>query len=87
MDYIYIQDERHIKDRRPLSPFCDCLTCSHYSVGYMHHLFKINDSAFYRLATIHNLRFMVQLCQRLRLRQAGPISEETAVEDPKARRG
>jgi queuine tRNA-ribosyltransferase len=87
LDYIYIQDERHIKDRRPLSPYCDCLTCSHYSVGYMHHLFKINDSAFYRLATIHNLRFMVQLCQRLRLRQAGPISEETAVEDPKARRG
>jgi queuine tRNA-ribosyltransferase len=85
MDYLYIQDECHIKDRRPLSPYCDCLTCNHYSVGYLHHLFKINDSAFYRLATIHNLRFMVQLCQRLRLRKAGPVLEENVVEDPTAR--
>lgn len=70
MDYVYIQDERYTKDTRPISNVCDCLTCSHYSAGYLHHLFKINDSSFLRLATIHNLRFMTQLCQRLRLRQA-----------------
>ncbi len=69
MDYVYIQDERYTKDPRPISPVCDCLSCSHYPAGYLHHLFKINDSAFLRLATIHNLRFMTQLCQRLRLRE------------------
>jgi len=45
---------------------CDCLTCRRYSRSYLHHLFKIGDSLYYRLATLHNLRFMVQLCNRLR---------------------
>ena len=71
LEYIYIQDERYTKDRRPISPYCDCPTCTHYSIGYLHHLFKVNDSAFLRLATLHNLRFMTQLSQRLRQRRMG----------------
>jgi queuine tRNA-ribosyltransferase len=35
-------------------------------VGYLHHLFKIKDHLAERLATLHNLRFMVQLTERLR---------------------
>ncbi len=68
MKYAYIQDERYIKEGRPLSPYCDCLICRRYSAGYLHHLFKLNDSLFPRLATIHNLSFMVQLTARLRER-------------------
>jgi len=66
--YIYINDERHIKDDGPVSPGCDCPCCSRYSLGYLHHIFKINDSLFLRLATLHNLRFMTQLTDRIRLR-------------------
>ncbi len=68
MKYLYIQDERYIKNSRPLSPYCPCLTCRRYSAGYLHHLFKLNDSLFPRLATIHNLSFMVRLTARLRER-------------------
>jgi queuine tRNA-ribosyltransferase len=64
--YLYIEDEKLIKDGSPLSEYCDCLTCRRYSRSYLHHLFKIGDTLFYRLATLHNLRFMVQLCDRLR---------------------
>ena len=64
--YIYANDDKHIKTDTPISRFCDCLCCSNYSLGYLHHLFKINDSLFLRLATIHNLRFMTQLTERLR---------------------
>jgi queuine tRNA-ribosyltransferase len=32
----------------------------------LHHIFKINDALFFRLATLHNLRFMAQLTERLR---------------------
>lgn len=64
--YQYINDEKHIRSDRPISPFCDCPACSRYSAGYLHHLFKINDAAFLRLATLHNLRFMVQLTDRIR---------------------
>lgn len=65
LDYVYIQDERHIKADLPLSPGCDCLTCTRYSAGYLHHLFKMGDNLYFRLATIHNLRFMTQLTERL----------------------
>ncbi|HKJ27145.1 MAG TPA: tRNA guanosine(34) transglycosylase Tgt [Anaerolineales bacterium] len=64
--FIYMQDEEHIRSAEPISPFCDCETCAGYSRGYLHHLFKLGDHLFYRLATIHNLRFMRLLEDRMR---------------------
>jgi queuine tRNA-ribosyltransferase len=66
--YIYIQDKKHIKANRPISPFCDCSCCRDYSLGYLRHLFKLNDCLYQRLATIHNLRFTTQLMNYLRSR-------------------
>ena len=65
-NYVYVNDDKYIKSNTPVSSVCDCLCCTHYSLGYLHHLFKINDTLFFRLATIHNLRFMTMLTQRLR---------------------
>jgi len=70
LDYVYIGDDRHIKSNQPVSAYCDALCCIRYSRGYLHHLFKIDDSLFLRLATLHNLRFMTQLTERIRS-QAG----------------
>ncbi|GAC1405039.1 MAG: tRNA guanosine(34) transglycosylase Tgt [Ktedonobacteraceae bacterium] len=64
--YVYANDDKHIKNDKPISEQCDCLCCTHYSLGYLHHLFKIGDTLFFRLATMHNLRFMTMLTQRLR---------------------
>ncbi len=69
--YVYIGDKKHIKSDRPLDGACDCLTCSRYSLGYLHHLFKIGDSAFLRLATLHNLRALARLCAHLRSERHG----------------
>ncbi len=68
--YVYASDDKHIKANRPISPFCDCLCCRRYSLGYLRHLFKINDALFARLATVHNLRFMVRFAAHLRERLA-----------------
>ena len=68
--YIYINDERHIRSNQPISPYCNCPVCSHYSAGYLHHLFKLNDSLFLRLSTLHNLSFMAQLTQRIQQRSS-----------------
>ncbi|MBE3560215.1 MAG: tRNA guanosine(34) transglycosylase Tgt [Ktedonobacteraceae bacterium] len=68
--YLYVNDDKYIKKNGPVSSVCDCLCCQNYSIGYLHHLFKINDSLFLRLATIHNLRFMTMLMQRLRAHHA-----------------
>jgi queuine tRNA-ribosyltransferase len=67
LSYVYINDERHIKADQPLSAGCDCLTCRRYSAGYLHHLFKMGDHLYFRLATIHNLRFMTELTERLKV--------------------
>jgi queuine tRNA-ribosyltransferase len=67
--FVYITDDKHIKAQEPLEPYCDCLTCRNYARGYLHHLFKSNDATFQRLATIHNLRFMMRLMERLQRRR------------------
>jgi queuine tRNA-ribosyltransferase len=66
LDYIYAQDERHIRDKNPIDPACDCHTCRNYSMGYIHHLHQINENLFARLATIHNLYFMARIIRYLR---------------------
>jgi queuine tRNA-ribosyltransferase len=58
LSYRYIQDEHNVKDNRPLVEGCACPVCRRYSAGYLHHLFKMNDPLFPRLATLHNLGFM-----------------------------
>nr|AIA13179.1 RibD C-terminal domain protein [uncultured bacterium] len=62
----YVTDDKYIRSSDPVSGLCDCLACSRYSMGYMHHLYKIGDSLFMRLATMHNLRFMTMLMGKMR---------------------
>jgi len=50
----------------PIDPTCDCYTCRHYSAAYLHHLFKAEELLGYRLASIHNLRYMARLSARMR---------------------
>ncbi|MEZ4864063.1 MAG: tRNA guanosine(34) transglycosylase Tgt [Caldilineaceae bacterium] len=63
--FLYLTDDKFIKAREPIAEDCDCLTCRHYSRGYLNHLYRANDAAFMRLATLHNLRFMARLMARL----------------------
>ncbi len=50
----------------PLEPDCDCYTCRTFSTAYIHHLFKCEELLAYRLATIHNLRFIMRLVEEIR---------------------
>ncbi len=54
-------------DNRPIMEECDCATCrAGYSRAYLNHLFKSDELLYYRLSSIHNVRFMVRLCEQLR---------------------
>ncbi len=66
LSYLYIDDKKHIKATGPIDDGCDCPTCARYPVAYLHHLFKIGDSLFMRLATLHNVRAMTRLVDLLR---------------------
>ncbi len=50
----------------PIDISCDCYTCRTFSAAYLHHLFRSGELLAYRLATIHNLRFIIRLMQEIR---------------------
>jgi len=55
------------KDRdEPIDHWCDCYTCQTFSAAYLHHLFKCEELLAYRLATVHNLRFVLRLMDEMR---------------------
>ena len=58
-----IRNACYRKRDNPFDPECDCYTCSTFSAAYLHHLFRCEELLAYRLATIHNLRFVTRLMQ------------------------
>jgi queuine tRNA-ribosyltransferase len=50
----------------PVDAACDCLMCSRFSMSYVHHLFRNDELLAYRLASIHNLRFLARLVEQMR---------------------
>ncbi len=50
----------------PLMEGCNCYTCANYTKAYVHHLFKAKEILGHRLASIHNLHFMVNLVKQIR---------------------
>ena len=50
----------------PIEEGCDCYVCRNFSAAYVHHLFRARELLAYRLATIHNLRFVVHLMEEMR---------------------
>lgn len=53
-------------DPRPIDPSCDCPACSRYSRAYLHHLFRLEEAAAWRLLSLHNLRYYTKLMERIR---------------------
>ncbi len=52
--------------QEPIDTGCDCYACRNFSAAYLHHLFKCEEMLAYRLATIHNLRFIIRLTEQIR---------------------
>ena len=53
-------------DAGPIDPGCDCKVCATHSRAYIRHLFAANEMLGMRLATIHNLRFVLRLMEEMR---------------------
>ena len=63
---INLRNARFRTDERPIDATCDCFTCRNHSRAYLRHLCRAGEFSFYRLATIHNLRFLVRLMAEIR---------------------
>ncbi len=53
-------------DPGPIDPDCACEACRNHSRAYLAHLFRARELLAYRLATVHNVTWTLELMRRLR---------------------
>lgn len=58
---LVIKNASYSEDDRPLDEGCNCYVCRNYKRGYIRHLFKAQEILGQRLATYHNLYFLLKL--------------------------
>ena len=63
---VTIKAARFKEDPRPVDPECGCMVCRTYSRAYLCHLFRAREITYFRLATIHNLYYYLNLMKRMR---------------------
>jgi queuine tRNA-ribosyltransferase len=68
---INIRNAQFERDARPIEEGCQCFTCRIFSRAYLRHLFKTKELLAPRLATIHNVHFLLTLMQEIREAIAG----------------
>jgi tRNA-guanine transglycosylase len=61
-----LRGARFKADESPIDPACACSTCRTYSRAYLRHLFLAHELTYFRLATIHNVHFVLDLMARIR---------------------
>jgi tRNA-guanine family transglycosylase len=77
---IHLRNAAFRLDGRPIDPSCDCPTCAKHSRAYLQHLCRSGELSYYRLATLHNLRFMARLMDEIRAAIAADRLETLARE-------
>ncbi|OGE81865.1 MAG: hypothetical protein A3E98_03190 [Candidatus Doudnabacteria bacterium RIFCSPHIGHO2_12_FULL_48_11] len=63
---INIDNEKFKEDFIPVDNACPCYGCGNYTRAYIRHLFASQEPLGIRLATMHNLRFYLNLMERIR---------------------
>ena len=64
---VVVRNATYERDFSPLDENCDCYTCKNYTRAYIRHLVKTNEILGIRLLSIHNLRFLTKLMERVRI--------------------
>jgi queuine tRNA-ribosyltransferase len=62
---INIANAQFKNDFSPIDERCDCYACKNYTKAYLHHLFRVNEPLGAQMAALHNLKFFVQLMNKL----------------------
>jgi queuine tRNA-ribosyltransferase len=64
---VVVRNATYERDFTPLDPECDCYTCKNYTRAYIRHLINAKEILGVRLLSIHNLRFLTKLMERVRM--------------------
>ena len=62
-----VRNAAFARDYEPIDKSCDCYACRNFSRAYIRHLFKAGEILAARLATTHNLRFLMRLMDDIKL--------------------
>lgn len=63
---INIKGAKFKEDEGPIDEECKCFTCQRYSRSYLNHLFRAREISYFRLATLHNLHYYLNLMREVR---------------------
>ena len=63
---LVIRNATYAHDFGPIEEGCDCYACQNFSRAYIRHLFKAQEITGGRLASIHNLRFLIRMMEEIR---------------------
>lgn len=63
---VVVRNASYQRDFSPLDPECDCYTCRNFTRAYIRHLVKAQEILASTLITIHNLRFLVRLMEKVK---------------------
>jgi len=61
-----VKAARYKRDDRPVDPECGCYTCRRYSRAYLNHLYRAKELTYFRLASLHNLHYYLNLMKEAR---------------------
>lgn len=64
---IVVRNATYEKDFSPLDLTCDCYTCQNFTRAYLRHLINAKEILGVQLLSIHNLRFLTNLMERVRI--------------------
>lgn len=65
-DHLNLRNAKYKLDQNPIEEGCDCSTCKNFSRGYIYHLLKAQEVLAIQLITMHNVRFMNRLMEKIR---------------------
>ena len=63
---INISRGRFKEDKKQVDRNCDCYLCRNYSRAYLRHLFVANELLYFRLASLHNVNFILRVMDEIR---------------------
>lgn len=63
---VVVKNGAYAHDFNPIDDNCDCYTCQNFSRAYVRHLFNAKEITAGRLASIHNLRFLIHMMEEIR---------------------
>ena len=61
-----IKGAKFKEDTNPIDTKCNCYTCKNFTRAYLNHLFKANEMTYFRLASLHNLHYYINLVKEAR---------------------